>query len=109
MIDVCRAVRDAALPVQPSIVCFERYPEIIELLRQGKIACTISGDLQEQGRLAMRFLFEYIIYDRTPECSTVYTKTKSSCEMRKFFAAQRTLLVVSAFFVCLFVKVHKNL
>ena len=76
VIDVCRAVRDAALPVQPSIVCFERYPEIIELLRQGKIACTISGDLQEQGRLAMRFLFEYIIYDRTPECSTVYTKNE---------------------------------
>ena len=65
------------LPVQPSIVCFERYPEIIELLRQGKIACTISGDLQEQGRLAMRFLFEYIIYDRTPECSTVYTQKRN--------------------------------
>ena len=74
--DVCRAVRDAALPVQPSIVCFEHYPEIIELLRQGEIACTISGDLQEQGRLAMRFLFEYIIYDRTPERSTVYTKNE---------------------------------
>ena len=74
--DVCRAVRDAALPVQPSIVCFERYPEIMELLRQGEITCTISGDLQEQGRLAMRFLFEYIIYDRTPECSTVYTKNE---------------------------------
>ena len=74
--DVCRAVRDAALPKQPAIVCFERYPEIIKLLKTGEIACTISGDLLEQGRLAMRFLFEYIIYDRAPKSSTVYTKNE---------------------------------
>lgn len=89
VIDVCRAVRDAALPVQPSIVCFRRYPEIIELLRQGKIACTISGDLQEQGRPCASYLNISSMTAR-PKCSTVYTKTKSSLrKMRKFSASPR--------------------
>lgn len=72
--DICRAVREQGRSLQ--ILCYERYPEIVELVRGGEIACTISGDVVGQGRLAMRLLFEYIIYDRTPGSSAVYTKNE---------------------------------
>ena len=74
--DICRAVRDAGLAKQPTILCFERYPEIIQLIQRSEIACTISGSLFEQGRLAMRLLFEHIIYDRAPGNQEYYTKNE---------------------------------
>lgn len=72
--DVCQAVRDAGRIGEISILCYEQYPAIVELVRAGEIACTIGGDLKGQGRLAMRLLFEHIIYDSTPEQPEVYTK-----------------------------------
>lgn len=72
--DVCRALRDRGVRIP--VLCYERYPAIMELVEQGEIACTISGGLRNQGRLAMRLLFEYIIYDRTPDGSVVYTKNE---------------------------------
>lgn len=74
--DICRAVRDKGLTGKLSILCYERYPMIAELIQNGEIACTISGDLAEQGRLAMRLLFEYLIYDRMPEHRAIYTKNE---------------------------------
>lgn len=74
--DICRAVRDKGLAGKLAILCYERYPAITELVRNGEISCTISGDLVEQGRLAMRLLFEHIIYDRIPEHKEVYTKNE---------------------------------
>ena len=74
--DICRAVRDAGRAGSLTVICYERYPEIVELVRRGEIACTISGDLHEQGRLAMRLLFEYVIYDRMPKTHEIYTKNE---------------------------------
>ncbi|WP_159456337.1 LacI family DNA-binding transcriptional regulator [Intestinibacillus massiliensis] len=74
--DICRAVRDLGLAGRLKILCYERYAGIVELVRGGEIACTISGDLVEQGRLAMRLLFEHIIYDRTPAQKEIYTKNE---------------------------------
>ncbi|MGN0994267.1 MAG: LacI family DNA-binding transcriptional regulator [Butyricicoccus sp.] len=70
--DICRAVRDCGLRGRLVIVCFERYPEIVELVRTGEIACTISGDLSGQGQRAMRLLFECLIYDKRPEEQKIY-------------------------------------
>ncbi len=72
--DICRAVRDQGRSLQ--ILCYECYPEIVALVQGGEIACTISGDLMEQGRRAMRLLFEYIIYDRAPGRGEIYTKNE---------------------------------
>ena len=69
--DICRAVRDAGRDL--TILCYERYDEIAQLVKKGEIACTISGDLREQGRLAMRLLFEKLIYEREPEKKVYYT------------------------------------
>lgn len=74
--DVCRAVRDAGRAGKLAVVCYERYPEIEALVKNGEIACTISGDLPGQGRLAMRQLFENLIYDRLPAQKELYTKNE---------------------------------
>lgn len=74
--DICRAVRDKGLAGKLTVVSYERYPEIVELVKNGEIACTLSGDLVNQGRLAMRLLFEYLIYDKKPERKTFFTKNE---------------------------------
>lgn len=74
--DICRAVRDAGKLGELVIISYEQYPEIEALVRNGEIACTISGDLKEQGRLAMRLLFEHLIYDKLPAKTELYTKNE---------------------------------
>ncbi len=69
--DIYQAVEDSGRAEEMTILCFERYPAIAELVRNGKIDCTISADLEGQGRLAMRVLFEYLIYDRKPESEKI--------------------------------------
>lgn len=65
--DICRAVRDCGKKGQLAVVCFERYPQIVELVHQGEVSCTISSNLFGQGQRAMRLLFEYLVYGRPPE------------------------------------------
>ena len=72
--DICRAVRETGRDL--TILCYERYDEIAQLVKKGEIACTISGDLREQGRLAMRLLFEKLIYEREPEKKVYYTSNE---------------------------------
>lgn len=74
--DICNAVRDAGLTGKLTIISYERYPEIQERIKSGEITCTIGSELREQGQLAMRLLFEYIVYSRKPEQSIYYTKNE---------------------------------
>lgn len=74
--DICRAIRDKGMQGKLTVMCYEKYPEIVTLVRDGEIACTVSGDLVEQGRLAMRLLFENLIYEHEPERSIFYTKNE---------------------------------
>ncbi len=74
--DICRAVKDQGREENMTIVCYESYPEILELIREGAIACSISSDLKNLGRLAMRLLFEYLIYDRQPEAKMIRLKNQ---------------------------------
>ena len=80
VVDICRAVRDyramAHSGQQPVIICYEKYPEIIQLVKNNEIACTLNGGLTKQGRFSMRVLFEYLIYDRLPEKSKYYFNNK---------------------------------
>lgn len=74
--DICRAVRDCHMDHEITILCHEQYPAIVQLVQNGEIACAISGQLGLQGRLVMRMLFEYIIYDKIPEKREIYTKSE---------------------------------
>lgn len=78
--DICRAVHDfnvpAASTVRPIVICYEKYPEIIRLIKNDEVACTLNGGLTKQGRFSMRVLFEYLVYDRKPEKKKYYFNNK---------------------------------
>lgn len=74
--EVLRAVRDAGKAGSLAVICYERYPKIEELIRSGEILCTISGNVRNQGRIAMRLLFEYLVYHQLPEQDVIYTKNE---------------------------------
>lgn len=78
--DICRAVQDHRKEnpgkPQPVVLCYEKYKEILDLVRSGEIACTLDGSLSKQGRFSMRILFEYLVYDRKPAETSFHFKNK---------------------------------
>jgi len=73
--EVCRAIRDAKPAKRPLLLCMENSAEISALVREGEVACAVSADHAEQGRLALRLLFEHLVYERTPEENEICTPT----------------------------------
>lgn len=73
---ICRALQEeqktGRIQKMPAIICHERYPEIIELLKEDHVFATVNGELFSQGRLAMRVLFEYLIYDQKPKAEVLH-------------------------------------
>lgn len=72
--DICRTIQEHGRRL--TIICYEKYPAIMSLVKSGEIACTLNGALSEQGRLSMRLLFEKLIYDKSPVRRTFYTKNE---------------------------------
>lgn len=71
--EIVRAVDVAGRIQQMTVICYEKYEKIVYLVKTGKIACTISGSLETQGRVAMRLLFEYLVYHKKPAKDIIYT------------------------------------
>jgi LacI family transcriptional regulator len=63
--EICRAIHDDGREGMP-VVCYERYPQIEELLQQGIVACTISSDLKNQGYEAVKTLCDCYLYGKKP-------------------------------------------
>ncbi|MDO4617346.1 MAG: LacI family DNA-binding transcriptional regulator [Lachnospiraceae bacterium] len=74
--DICRAVEDLGRADRMTVICYEGYPEIMELIKRGRVACSIANDLMNQGRLAMRLLFEYLIYEKESESKVIYISNR---------------------------------
>lgn len=64
---VGQAIREAGREMQTSVVSFEEYPEILDLIRDQIVDCTIACDLQEMGRNCVRLMMEYLVYGNRPE------------------------------------------
>ena len=73
---VGRAVRDAGMAQQTSVISFEEYPEILDLIRADVVDCTIGGNLVEQGRKGLSILTDYLIYGQKPKSDTVFMDTR---------------------------------
>lgn len=57
------------------VICFERYPEILQLLEERVITCTLDSHLREQGKRACSLIMEHLIYG-TPFPEKVYLDTQ---------------------------------
>ncbi len=58
------------------LICYETYPEILELLKKGIVTATIDSEIEEQGRKALEVLMEYLIYGKKPEKRHLYSEIK---------------------------------
>lgn len=67
-----RAVREAGRALKTSVVTFEEYPTILDLIRDQVVDCTIGGDLVGQGRTSLRLLTDYLVYGNRPAQEMVY-------------------------------------
>ncbi len=55
------------------VICYENYPEILELLSRGIVTATINTKTKGQGTGAMEALLDYLIYDKKPADEYLYT------------------------------------
>lgn len=65
--DIARAVRGLDLKKRIKVICFEDYDEIIDLMKEEIIQCTITGDLEAQGYEPIKVMFNRLFYDKEPE------------------------------------------
>ena len=64
--EVGRAIRETGCGGRLKVVCFEDYPEILELLRENIVTCTINSDTVRQGELPVCILIDYLMQDERP-------------------------------------------
>ena len=71
--EVGKAVKQAGIGGELKIICFERYPEIIELMQEGVVTCTLANDLHNQGFLPVKMLVDSLVYGISPAQRHVFT------------------------------------
>jgi LacI family transcriptional regulator len=70
---VGRALRERGRP-EVRIVCYDRNPDTLALLRDGTIDFTITQDPFMQGYLPVKLLFEYLFHGNRPALASQYTR-----------------------------------
>ena len=58
------------------VICYENYPEILELLHRGIVTATIDSEIEEQGNQAMKVLLDNLIYEKKPVKKHLYSEIK---------------------------------
>lgn len=58
------------------LICYENYPEIIELLKEDIVTATLDSEIEQQGKKALEFLMDYLIYDKKPIKKHLYSEIK---------------------------------
>ncbi len=58
------------------VISFEDYPEIVELIRQDVIDCTLAGEIQRQGELPIQIIMDYLVFGKKPQAEQIFTETK---------------------------------
>lgn len=58
------------------VICYENYPEILELLQRGIVTATIDSEIEAQGKKAIEVLLDNLIYGRKPVRRHLYSEIK---------------------------------
>jgi len=57
---------------RPFLICFEKYPVIKQMIREGIASCSISGDLVNQGYTGLNQLFRFVMMQERPKTDVIY-------------------------------------
>ena len=71
--EVGKAIKQYKNKNSIKVICFDLYPEIVELVKDETITFTIGQDLYGQGYKGVKTIFEYLFYDRSPETDHIKT------------------------------------
>lgn len=75
----CGCVKDAGEAVKQygngkqKLICYEDYPEILDLMNQGIITITLASGLEEQGGRSVQVLMDKLIYGKQTPRKHLYT------------------------------------
>ncbi|MBR0397781.1 MAG: LacI family DNA-binding transcriptional regulator [Eubacterium sp.] len=69
---VAKAVKRAGREKQIAILGFEDYPEILKLIREDVIDCTIAGELLKMGKQSIIVMMDYLVQGTEPENCCTY-------------------------------------
>lgn len=65
--DVGKTIQLAGKADSIKIIGYETYPQIVELMQEGCVTLTIDSDIEQQGRLSVQVLMEFLLDDVKPE------------------------------------------
>lgn len=58
------------------VICFENYPEILEMLKKNLVTATLDSGIVSQGEKAVNVLMDCLIYGKKPGNKHLYTETR---------------------------------
>ena len=73
---VGRALIETGRANDVRVLCYENYPEIVELMRQGVIDWTLGGDKAQQGALPVKLIMDELVFGRKPATDRIFTDTR---------------------------------
>lgn len=74
-----RAVGDVLEEYERSgikVICYENYPEILELMQKDVVTATLDSEIEAQGRKSLEVLMDYLIYGKRPVRKHLYSEIK---------------------------------
>ncbi len=74
--EVGRALQESGRTQDITVLSYEDYPQILELIREGVIDCTLASDLHRQGSLPVQIIMDYLVFGRQPEKDQIFTEIK---------------------------------
>ena len=74
--EVGQAVRISGKDGKLKVLGYESYPQIIDMIRSDCVTCTIDSDIEQQGRIPVQILMNYLLYGTVPQQDNCYTDIK---------------------------------
>ena len=74
--EVGRALKESGRHQQVKVISFEDYPQILRLISEDVIDCTLASELQRQGELPIQIIMDYLVFGKRAEREQFFTETK---------------------------------
>lgn len=74
--EVGRALLECGRSDAIRVICFEDYPQTLELLRIGVIDITLAGELTRQGALPVELLIKKLVFEEDPPQNQIFTEIR---------------------------------
>ena len=73
---VGRALIESGRADSIRVLCYEDYPEIVELIRQGVVDWTLGGEKAAQGSLPVKLIMDQLVFGRKPATDRIFTDAR---------------------------------